>query len=108
MPMGAKAVAVVHYLAVGVLAFLLFGRALHTFAPAFAKVVIAATAAFVFTRIYRAWEPARLFLTVSALASALFLALFLAKAPLGELATTDVQAAPMPKVVTRIPVVLVV
>jgi hypothetical protein len=58
-----KVVSIVHRSVVLVLTFLAVGRALQS-PSSFAKVLVALGAAIVFLFAYRAWEPARLFLSI--------------------------------------------
>ena len=61
-----------------------------------------------FERVYRGWEPARVFLTVCSVAPVLFVAMFLLKVPIAELSTTEASVAAVPEVSSKTPVVLVV
>ena len=102
-----RALAVVHALFVGLLACLVLFRALRGL-PLDYKTFGAGLGALMFVRLYRSWEPARQFLTICSFAAIFFLAVFLIRAPLRELSTSDVQAASVPPIRTKTPVVLVI
>jgi hypothetical protein len=102
-----KALAIVHGLFVGSLTSLLLFRVLRG-VPLDYRVLATAFGALMFWRLYKSWEPARLFLTICSFAAVLFLAVFLLRAPLNALSTSDVRAASVPPVATKTSVVLVI
>jgi hypothetical protein len=102
-----RALAVVHAVFIGLLACLVLFRALRGL-PIDYKTFGAGLGALMFVRLYRSWEPARLFLTICSLAAVFFLAVFLIRAPLRQLSISDVQAANVPPIGSRTPVVLVI
>jgi Sulfatase len=103
-----RAAALVHQLAVGLLAFLLVGRASHQLFHPLVTIAVSLVAAVLCVWVYGRWEPARLLLTFSSFASVVFLALFLTGTPLAKLSTTDARGVPVAHVSARTPVVLVI
>jgi Sulfatase len=103
-----RATALVHRLGVGLLVFILVGRASHELFQPLVTIVVALVASVVAVRVYTAWEPARLLLTFSSFAAVPFLVLFLTGTPLAKLSTSEVSGVPVAHVSARTPVVLVV
>jgi hypothetical protein len=101
-----RSLPVVHGLFLGLGVFVVVYHAL-SFLPVNYAAVASAASALMASRLYRYWQPVRLFLTVAAVGAVFFLGLFLARAPLQELSTTKVQVE-TPLARSGPPVVLVI
>jgi hypothetical protein len=72
------------------------------------RLVLSLALAAFLERIYRGWQPARTFLTLSSLAPIFFVVLFLNKAPIAELSASTADIPTVAQIKSQAPVVVVI